>query len=44
MTDESLILRNYLILFGVPTLIAAAITVLDWLAQRRDRHSHDRAA
>ena len=43
-TDEWLIFRNFLILFGVPTLIATAITALDWLADRRDRRTHDRAA
>jgi len=35
---------NALILLGGILLVAAVITLLDWLGRRKDRRSHNRAA
>jgi len=33
-----------LTIYGGITIIVGVIAVLDWLARRKDRHSHERAA
>ena len=43
-TNDWLILRNDLIVLGPLMAIGITFAILDWLADRRDRRSHDRAA